>query len=106
MKQKTIDRIRKFTADRDWEQFHTPANLAKSIAIEASELLECFQWSDEEYDVDHVKEELADVLVYCRNLLDKLGLDEDAIVNVKMTKNEAKYPVEKARGNASKYDKL
>jgi NTP pyrophosphatase (non-canonical NTP hydrolase) len=106
MKQATIKRIRKFTEDRDWDQFHTPANLAKSIAIEAAELLECFQWSDTEYDVDHVKEELADVLVYCRNLLDKLGLDEDEIVNAKMAKNEAKYPVAKARGNASKYDKL
>ena len=63
MKQETIDRIRKFTEDRDWDQFHTPANLAKSIAIEASELLECFQWSDTEYDVGHVSEELADVLV-------------------------------------------
>ena len=106
MKQATVKRIRKFTEDRDWDQFHTPANLAKSIAIESAELLECFQWSDDEYDIDHVKEELADVLVYCRNLLDKLGLDEDEIVNAKMAKNEAKYPVAKARGNASKYDKL
>ncbi|MBO5076681.1 MAG: nucleotide pyrophosphohydrolase [Clostridia bacterium] len=106
MKQTTIKRIRKFTEDRDWDQFHTPANLAKSIAIESAELLECFQWSDSEYDLDHVKEELADVMVYCRNLLDKLGLDEDEIVNAKMAKNEAKYPVAKARGNASKYDKF
>ena len=72
MKQETIDRIRKFTADRDWEQYHTPANLAKSISIEAGELLECFQWSDSDYDLGHVKEELADVLVYCRNLLDAI----------------------------------
>ena len=106
MKKETIDRIRKFTEDRDWDQFHTPSNLAKSIAIEASELLECFQWSDTEYDVEHVSEELADVLVYCQNMLDKLGLDEDVIVNHKMDRNEAKYPVEKARGNAAKYDSL
>ncbi len=106
MKQETIDRIRKFTADRDWDQFHTPANLAKSISIEANELLECFQWSDSDYDITHVKEELADVLVYCRDLLDKLGLDEDQIVNEKMSKNEAKYPVDKARGKADKYDRL
>jgi len=99
-----MDRIRKFTDDRDWDQFHTPANLAKSIAIEAGELLECFQWSDTDYDMDHVSEELADVLVYCRNMLDKLGLDEDEIVNRKMDQNEAKYPVEKARGSAAKYD--
>ena len=106
MKQETIDRIRKFTADRDWDQFHSPANMAKSIVIEAAELLECFQWSEEEYDLQHVKEELADVLVYCRNLLDKLGLDEDEIVNMKMTQNESKYPVEKARGKSDKYDQL
>ena len=103
VKNETIERIRKFTEDRDWDQFHTPANLAKSIAIEACELLECFQWSDENYDLAHVREELADVLVYCQNLLDKLELDADEIINEKMSQNEAKYPVEKARGNAAKY---
>lgn len=106
MKKETIDRIRKFTEDRDWEQFHSPANLAKSIVIEAAELLECFQWNEEEYDLQHIKEELADVLVYSQNLLDKLGLDVDEIVNRKMEMNEAKYPVEKARGNYAKYDQL
>lgn len=106
MKQTTIDRIRKFTDDRDWDQFHAPENLAKSIVIEAAELLECFQWSGTDYDLEHVKEELADVIVYCQNLLDKLGLDVDDIVNSKMSKNEAKYPVEKARGRAAKYDEL
>lgn len=106
MQKETIERIRKFTEDRNWDQFHSPANLAKSISIEANELLECFQWSDTDYDINDVKEELADVLVYCRNMLDKLGLDEDEIVNAKMSKNEAKYPVEKAKGVATKYDKL
>ncbi len=106
MNQNTIDRIRKFTEDRDWDQFHSPANLAKSIVIEAAELLECFQWSDDQYDLQHVKEELADVLVYSQNLLDKLGLDADEIVNMKMTQNEAKYPVEKAKGKSDKYDQL
>ena len=106
MKQETIERIRKFTEDRDWDQFHTPANLAKSISIEANELLECFQWSDIDYELEHVKEELADVIVYCQNMLDKLGLDADEIVMRKMTKNEAKYPVEKARGSSVKYDEL
>ena len=106
MEMKTINRIRKFTEDRDWDQFHSPANLAKSIVIEAAELLECFQWSDEEYDLQHVKEDLADVIVYSQNLLDKLGLDADEIVNMKMTMNEAKYPVEKAKGKADKYDML
>ena len=106
MKQETIDRIRKFTEDRDWDQFHSPANLAKSIVIEAAELLECFQWSDGEYDLQNVKEELADVMVYSQNILVKLGLDADEIVNMKMTMNEAKYPVEKAKGKADKYDRL
>jgi NTP pyrophosphatase (non-canonical NTP hydrolase) len=106
MKPETIERIRKFTADRDWDQFHSPENLAKSIVIEAAELLECFQWSDSEYDLQHVKEELADVMVYCCNLLDKLGINEDEIINMKMTQNEQKYPIEKAKGNAAKYDEL
>ena len=106
MKKETIERVRNFTADRDWDQFHSPANLAKSISIEANELLECFQWDENNYDLEHVKEELADVLVYCRNMLDKLGLDEDEIVNAKMTKNEAKYPIDKAKGKADKYNKL
>lgn len=106
MNDKTIERIRKFSADRDWDKFHSPANLAKSISIEANELLECFQWSDTDYDIQQVKEELADVLVYCRDMLDKLGLDEDEIVNMKMDQNEAKYPAEKAKGKSDKYDKL
>ena len=106
MEEKTIERIRKFTEDRDWDQFHSPANLAKSIVIEAAELLECFQWSDTEYDLQHIKEELADVLVYSQNLLDKLEFDADEIVNMKMNQNEAKYPVDKAKGNATKYTEL
>ena len=106
MRQETIERIRRFTTDRNWEQFHSPANLAKSISIEANELLECFQWSDEEYDLDHVKEELADVIGYCQDMLDRLGLDVDEVVNRKMDQNEAKYPIEKARWNAAKYNQL
>ena len=106
MKRETIDRIRKFSDDRDWNQFHSPANLAKSIVIEAAELLECFQWDDDKFDEQHVKEELADVMVYCRNLLDRLGYDEDEIINMKMDQNEAKYPVEKSKGKSDKYDRL
>ena len=106
MKRDTVDRINRFSADRDWDQFHSPANLAKSISIEANELLECFQWSDTDYDIEHVKEELADVIVYCVDMVEKLGLDVDEIVNSKMDRNEAKYPVEKAKGSAVKYDKL
>ena len=106
MRQETIERIRKFSDERDWDQFHSPANLAKSISIEANELLECFQWDEEHYNLEEVKEELADVLVYCRNMLDKLGVDEDEIVNSKMEQNESKYPVNKAKGKADKYNKL
>ena len=106
MKKATIERIRKFTSDRDWDQFHSPANLAKSISIEANELLECFQWSDDSYNIAEVKEELADVLVYCQNLLAKLGLDIDEIINLKMDINEKKYPVSKSKGKSNKYNKL
>ena len=69
-------------------------------------MLECFQWSDTEYDIEHVKEEPADVMVYCRNMLDELGLDEDEIINAKMDKNEAKYPVDLVIGSAAKYTEL
>lgn len=106
MTEETKNRIRRMVADRDWNQFHTPANLAKSISIEANELLECFQWDDKNFDLQHVKEELADVMVYCQDMLDALGLDEDEIINMKMTMNEAKYPVEKAKGNNKKYTEL
>ena len=106
MKKETLDRIRRFTAERDWDQFHTPANLAKSISIEANELLECFQWNEEQFDLEAVKEELADVMVYCINMLDRLELDPDEIINAKMARNEAKYPVEKARGSSAKYTQL
>ena len=106
LKKETIERIRNFTEERDWDQYHSPVNLAKSISIEAGELLECFQWNDLVYDIEHVKEELADVLVYCLNLLDKLELNADEIVNMKMDKNEEKYPVEKARGSAVNYTEL
>lgn len=106
MNKQTVERIRKFTEDRDWDQFHSPGNLAKSIVIEAAELLECFQWSEDQFDLQHVKEELADVMVYSQNLLDKLGLDADEIINMKMSMNEAKYPIEKAKGKADKYTQL
>ena len=106
IKEETLQRIRQFTIDRDWSQFHSPSNLAKSISIEAAELLECFQWSDTSFDLNHVKEELADVLVYCLDLVNKLGLDADEIINEKMTKNELKYPVEKAYGSSKKYNEL
>ena len=99
-------RIDKFNKDRDWDQFHTPANLAKSISIEANELLECFQWSDSNYDIESVKEELADVMNYCIQMSMVLGVDIFDIINDKMDKTEKKYPVDKAKGVSTKYNKL
>ena len=99
-------RIDKFVTDRDWRQFHTPSNLAKSISIEANELLECFQWSDTDYDLEHVKEELADVLNYCIQMSQVLNLDIVDILNAKIDKTEKKYPLEKSKGVSTKYDKL
>lgn len=99
------DALRQFVAERDWEQFHTPENLAKSIAIEAGELLECFQWGASSGDED-VRDELADVLTYCLLLADRLKVDPDRIVLDKLERTRAKYPVEKARGSAEKYDRL
>lgn len=99
-------RIDKFNKDRDWDKFHTPSNLAKSISIEASELLECFQWNDKEFDIESVKEELADVMNYCIQMSQVLNVDIIDIINDKMDKTEKKYPVEKAKGVATKYNKL
>ncbi|PJJ73857.1 NTP pyrophosphatase (non-canonical NTP hydrolase) [Sediminihabitans luteus] len=97
--------LRTFVAERDWEQFHTPENLAKSIAIESGELLECFQWGGNP-DLGAVQEELADVLSYCFLMADRLGLDPDQIVLDKLETTRSKYPVEKARGSSAKYDQL
>jgi len=97
--------LREFTAERDWAQFHSPANLAKSISIEAGELLECFQWSDDA-DPAEVLAELADVLTYCLLLADRLDVDPDAIVLSKLEETREKYPVERSRGKSTKYDRL
>ena len=99
-------RINKFNKDRDWDQFHTPSNLSKSISIEANELLECFQWSDTNYDIEAVKEELADVMNYCIQMSQVLGVDIIDIINAKMDKTEKKYPVDKSKGVSTKYNKL
>ena len=99
-------RIKKFNQERDWDQFHTPANLAKSISIEANELLECFQWSDTDYDIEAVKEELADVTNYCIQMSQVIGIDLLDAVNEKMDKTELKYPIDKAKGVSTKYDKF
>ena len=99
-------RIDKFNKDRDWNKFHSPSNLAKSISIEANELLECFQWNDNEYDLEAVKEELADVMNYCIQMSQVLNVDIIEIINAKMDKTEKKYPVDKAKGVSTKYNKL
>ena len=110
LRDETIQRVLRFRDDRDWRQFHTPKDLAISLSLEAAELLEVFQWSgtDLEYrdKLDRIREELADVLSYCVLMADVCGLDLDEILNAKVDKNAAKYPVEKARGSAAKYTEL
>lgn len=97
--------LRQFVADREWNKFHTPENLAKSISIEAGELLECFQW-DGSADHSRIAEELADVLTYCLLLADKLDVDADQIVLDKLEVTRSKYPVDRSRGRSTKYDQL
>ena len=107
LRDETIQRVLKFRDDRDWRQFHTPKDLAISMSLEAAELLELFQWSGTDLTCaekqDRLREELADVLSYCILMADVCGFDLDEIMNEKVSKNEAKYPVEKARGSAAKY---
>lgn len=100
-----INQIKKFNEERDWDQFHSPENLAKSISIEAGELLECFQWNNN-YDLDEVKSELADIINYCLLMVDKLGLDPKQIVLDKMEETGRKYPIEKSKGKSTKYSRL
>lgn len=97
-----FDELIKFQKERDWKKFHTPENLAKSISIEAAELLEHFQW-DKEYDIEEVADELADVLIYCMYMADAMGFDMKEIIKNKMKKNALRYPIEKSKGNAKKY---
>ena len=110
LRDETIRRVIQFRDDRDWRQFHTPKDLAISLSLEAAELLEVFQWSGTDLAcrdrLDRIREELADVLSYCVLMADVCGLDLDEILNAKVDKNAAKYPVEKARGSAAKYTEL
>ncbi|HEX7350039.1 nucleotide pyrophosphohydrolase [Brachybacterium sp.] len=100
-----LETLRAFMTERDWGQFHSPENLAKSIAIEAGELLECYQWNAD-VDRDEVADELADVLTYALLLADKLNLDPEQIIRAKLERTGQKYPVEKAKGRSTKYDRL
>lgn len=97
-----VKRIIQFQQERDWKQFHTPENLAKSIVIEGAELLEHFQW-DAQFDKEAVGEELADVMNYCILMAEALEIDLIQTMHNKIDKNEAKYPVDKARGSSKKY---
>lgn len=101
-----IKEIKKFNKERDWGKFHTPENLAKSISIEAAELLEHFQWDSENYNKEEVCEELADVFTYCIQMAMKLEVSPEEIILKKLEKTKKKYPVEKAKGVSTKYNKL
>ena len=103
---KTLERIKKFRDDREWKQFHTPSNLAKAISIESGELLEEFLWDNDNFNLQNVKEELADVMIYCIHMANALDVNIEDIINMKMDKNELKYPVEKAKGKSTKYTEL
>lgn len=97
-----INKLKEFNVARDWDQFHTPENISKSIAIEAGELLECFQWNNE-FDIDRVKDELADILLYSIILSYKLDVNVLDIISEKISRNELRYPVSKSKGNSKKY---
>jgi NTP pyrophosphatase (non-canonical NTP hydrolase) len=107
------DRMREFARARDWDQFHSPKNLAMALSVEASELVEHFQWLTEEQSrtLDaaaqaQVRAEIADVLLYLIRLADQLGIDPVAAAQGKLVENAKKYPVDKSRGNRKKYPEL
>ena len=102
---KVLTELREFVAEREWAQFHYPENLAKSISIEAAELLECYQWS-QDAEMGEVRDELADVLTYCFLLADRLGVDPAQIMLDKLERTRQKYPVELSRGRSEKHDRL
>src|SRR3990172_7221735 len=111
--QQIIEKIKTFRDERDWMQFHDPKNMAVSIVLEASELLEHFQWKDknevEQYlkeNREAVQDEIADIALYLFELADNLGIDLIRAMEHKLDKNDKKYPAQKARGRHTKYDKL
>jgi len=110
---KLRDAVRKFAAERDWDQFHSPKNLAMALSVESAELLEIFQWLTEEESRDlppitkaAAADEIADVLIYLLRIADKLGIDPVTAAQRKMIANAKKYPADKARGNNKKYTEL
>ena len=102
---KLVQEIKQFNEERDWDQFHSPENLAKSISIEAGELLECFQWNNN-YDKDEVCEELADVFTYCIQMAMKLEVDPEEIILKKLDKTLKIYRIDKGKGVSTEYNKL
>lgn len=105
--QNAKEKIKAFVKERDWEQFHNAKDLALALSIEASELNECFLWkSHAEAKVEKVKDELADILIYAILFADKYDFDIEEIILEKLEKNAAKYPADKAKGNAKKYTDL
>ncbi len=108
-----IDKIKKFRDERDWSQFHDHKNMAISLAIEAAEVLEHFQWKSKEEiekyakeNKEEIGEELADVAIYLFEMADNLGIELLEAMDKKLDKNERKYPIEKAKGKHTKYNKL
>jgi len=110
---KLIEEIRKFAKDRNWEQYHIPKNISMALSVEASELVEIFQWltpaessnlKNDPIQIEKVKDEIADILVYLIRMVDLLDIDVNEALYNKMKKNAQKYPVDKAHGNAKKYD--
>jgi dCTP diphosphatase len=104
------EQLKQFSAERDWDQFHSPKNLSMALAVEASELLEIFQWMQEAESLDpdiktreRIREELADVFVYCLLMSNKLGIDLVAVATDKLQKNAAKYPADRVKGTSKKY---
>lgn len=104
--QEILNKLIKFRDERNWKQFHTPENLAKSISIEANELLENYQWGSQNADLENIKEEVADIFGYLLLLCESLEIDLIEVTNIKIQKNKEKYPVDKAYGNSKKYSKL
>ncbi|NTV13090.1 MAG: nucleotide pyrophosphohydrolase [Desulfobulbaceae bacterium] len=108
--QELIEAVRAFRRERDWDQYHSPKNLAMALSVEVAELVEIFQWLTQaqsgnlsQAQLAHVKEEIGDVMIYLANLADKLGLDPLEAAFAKLEMNEKKYPADKARGKSEKY---
>lgn len=102
-----VEKLREFNTERDWDQFHNGKDLAIAISLEANELLECFLWKKpDDASIDKIKEELADVLNYAFQMADKYGFDIKKIMLDKIRENGLKYPIDKAKGTAKKYNEL